>query len=71
MQWTGTDNFGDDAVRQINFKPGQAGYQKFGVDDAEAAAQVLQNIEGLKWKNQNLLIRNLISLSLIEMILSF
>ena len=32
MQWTGTDNFGDDAVRQINFTPGEAGYQKFGVD---------------------------------------
>ena len=27
-----------DVVRQINFKPGQAGYQKFGVDDADAAA---------------------------------
>ena len=32
MQWTGTDNFGDDAIREINFKPGEAGYQKFGVD---------------------------------------
>ena len=32
MQWTGTDNFGDDAIRNINFKPGSAGYQKFGVD---------------------------------------
>ena len=38
MHWTGTDNFGDDAIRQINFRPGQAGYQKFGVDDPDAAA---------------------------------
>ena len=39
MQWTGTDNFGDDVAREINFKPGSAGYQKFGVDDADAAAR--------------------------------
>ena len=48
MQWTGTDNFGDDAVRQINFKPGQAGYQKFGVDDPEAAAQGITEFRRVK-----------------------
>ena len=24
MHWTGTDNFGDDAVRHISFKPGSS-----------------------------------------------
>jgi predicted GNAT family acetyltransferase len=48
MQWTGTDNFGDDAVRQINFKPGEAGYQKFGVDDADAAAQGVTEFQRVK-----------------------
>ena len=48
MHWTGTDNFGEDAVRQINFKPGQAGYQKFGVDDPEAAAQGMTEFHRVK-----------------------
>ena len=48
MQWTGTDNFGDDAVRQINFKPGEAGYQKFGVDDPDAAAQGVTEFQRVK-----------------------
>ena len=48
MQWTGTDNFGDDAVRQINFKPGEAGYQKFGVDDPELAAQGMTEFQRVK-----------------------
>ena len=48
MHWTGTDNFGGDVVRQINFKPGEAGYQKFGVDDAEAAAQGVTEYKRVK-----------------------
>jgi hypothetical protein len=48
MHWTGTDNFGEDAIRQINFKPGQAGYQKFGVDDAEAAARGVKEYQRVK-----------------------
>ena len=45
MQWTGTDNFGDDAVRQINFKPGEAGYQKFGVDPEHPGAWEYQRVK--------------------------
>ena len=48
MQWTGTDNFGDDAVRQINFAAGKAGYQKFGVDDPEAAAHGMKEFRRVK-----------------------
>jgi len=48
MQWTGTDNFGADAVRQINFTPGKSGYQKFGVDDPEAAAKGLTEYRRVK-----------------------
>tara|TARA_R100001530_G_scaffold9526_1_gene9568 strand:- start:2393 stop:3862 length:1470 start_codon:yes stop_codon:yes gene_type:complete len=48
MHWTGTDNFGDDAVRQINFRPGSAGYQKFGVDDPDAAAQGITEYRRVK-----------------------
>ena len=48
MHWTGTDNFGGDAVRQINFKPGQAGYQKFGVDDPDAAASGVTEFRRVK-----------------------
>jgi len=48
MHWTGTDNFGDDVVRQISFKPGQAGYQKFGVDDPEAAARGITEYRRVK-----------------------
>ena len=48
MQWTGTDNFGADAVRSINFKPGQSGFQKFGVDDPEAAAQGISEYRRVK-----------------------
>ena len=48
MQWTGTDNFGGDAVRQINFKPGKAGYQKFGVDDPELAGQGMTEFQRVK-----------------------
>ena len=48
MHWTGTDNFGDDAIREINFKPGSAGYQKFGVDDAEAAARGITEYRRVK-----------------------
>ena len=48
MRWTGTDNFGDDAVRSIEFKPGQAGYQKFGVDDPDAAAQGMTEFQRVK-----------------------
>jgi len=48
MHWTGTDNFGDDAIRQINFKPGSAGYQKFGVDDPEAAAHGITEYRRVK-----------------------
>ena len=45
MQWTGTDNFGDDAVRQINFKPGEAGYQKFGVDPEHPQAWEYERVK--------------------------
>jgi len=48
MRWTGTDNFGGDAIREINFKPGQAGYQKFGVDDAEAASRGVTEYQRVK-----------------------
>jgi hypothetical protein len=48
IHWTGTDNFGDDAVRSIEFKPGQAGFQKFGVDDAEAAAHGIKEYRRVK-----------------------
>ncbi len=45
MQWTGTDNFGDEAVRQINFRPGSAGYQKFGVDPEHPQAWEYQRVK--------------------------
>jgi hypothetical protein len=45
MHWTGTDNFGDDAVRQINFRPGQSGYQKFGVDPEHPQAWEYQRVK--------------------------
>ncbi len=45
MQWTGTDNFGDDAVRNIHFKPGQAGFQKFGVDPDIPQATEYQRVK--------------------------
>tara|TARA_B100001123_G_scaffold229973_1_gene258632 strand:- start:139 stop:912 length:774 start_codon:yes stop_codon:yes gene_type:complete len=45
MHWTGTDNFGDDAIRQINFKPGSAGYQKFGVDPEHPQAWEYQRVK--------------------------
>ena len=48
MQWTGTDNFGGDAVRHISFKPGSSGYQKFGVDDADAAARGITEYRRVK-----------------------
>ena len=48
MHWTGTDNFGADAVRSINFKPGRSGFQKFGVDDPEAAAQGISEYRRVK-----------------------
>ena len=48
MHWTGTDNFGEDAIREINFKPGQAGYQKFGVDDVDAAAKGITEYRRVK-----------------------
>ena len=35
-------------IRQINFKPGEAGYQKFGVDDAEAAAKGITEFQRVK-----------------------
>ena len=45
MHWTGSDNFGDDAVRQINFRPGSAGYQKFGVDPDHPQAWEYQRVK--------------------------
>jgi hypothetical protein len=45
MHWTGTDNFGDDAVRQINFTPGKSGYQKFGVDPEYPQAWEYQRVK--------------------------
>ena len=37
-----------DAIREINFKPGQAGYQKFGVDEPEAAARGITEYQRVK-----------------------
>ena len=48
MHWTGTDNFGDDAIRSIDFKPGKSGFQKFGVDDPEAAAHGITEYRRVK-----------------------
>ena len=45
LHWTGTDNFGDDAIRQINFKPGEAGYQKFGTDPDHPTAWEYQRVK--------------------------
>ena len=45
MHWTGTDNFGDDAIRQINFTPGKSGYQKFGVDPEYPQAWEYQRVK--------------------------
>ena len=45
LHWTGTDNFGDDAIREINFKPGEAGYQKFGVDPEHPTAWEYQRVK--------------------------
>jgi len=45
IHWTGTDNFGDDAIREINFKPGSAGYQKFGVDPEYPQAWEYQRVK--------------------------
>ena len=47
ISWS-VDDFDGDMTRQINFKPGEAGYQKFGVDDAEAAAQGMTEFQRVK-----------------------
>jgi hypothetical protein len=45
LKWTGSDSFGDDAVRQINFKPGSSGYQRFGTDPEHPGAWEYQRVK--------------------------
>ena len=45
ITWS-VDDFDGEMTRQINFKPGESGFQKFGVDDPEGAAQ------GVTWEYQ-------------------
>jgi hypothetical protein len=33
VRWTGTDNFGDDIERSINYKPGETGTQNYAADE--------------------------------------
>jgi len=47
LSWK-VEDFDGEMTRQINFKPGEAGYQKFGVDDAEAAAQGMTEFHRVK-----------------------
>ena len=47
ISWSVGD-FDGEMKRQINFKPGQAGYQKFGVDDADAAAHGVTEFQRVK-----------------------
>ena len=47
LSWSVPD-FDGEMTRRINFRPGQAGYQKFGVDDAEAAAQGVTEFQRVK-----------------------
>ena len=48
LSWKGTNEFGHEIPRFINYKPGQAGFQKFGVDDPEAAAQGISEYRRVK-----------------------
>jgi hypothetical protein len=47
MSWH-VDDFDGDMIREINFKPGKAGYQKFGVEDADAAARGVTEYQRVK-----------------------
>jgi hypothetical protein len=47
MHWD-VEDFDGTMKRQINFKPGQSGFQKFGVDDPEAAAQGMTELQRVK-----------------------
>jgi len=47
ISWT-VDDFDGDMKRQINFKPGESGFQKFGVDDPEGAAQGVTEYQRVK-----------------------
>jgi len=47
ISWN-VDDFDGTMKRQINFKPGESGFQKFGVDDAEGAAQGVTEYQRVK-----------------------
>jgi hypothetical protein len=49
LSWKDPNVYGGiDVPRFINYKPGQAGFQKFGVDDAEAAAHGIKEYRRVK-----------------------
>ena len=48
LSWKSLDEYGNEIPRFINYKPGQAGFQKFGVDDPEAAAQGITEFRRVK-----------------------
>ena len=47
LSWK-VEDFDGEMTRQINFKPGSAGYQKFGVDDPDAAAKGITEYQRVK-----------------------
>jgi hypothetical protein len=47
ISWNVAD-FDGDMIRSIRFQPGKSGYQKFGVDDAEAAAKGVTEYQRVK-----------------------
>jgi len=47
MNWS-VDDFDGEMKRQINFKPGESGFQKFGVDDPQGAAQGVTEYQRVK-----------------------
>jgi hypothetical protein len=47
ISWNVADMDGD-MIRSIRFQPGKSGYQKFGVDDAEAAAKGVTEYQRVK-----------------------
>ena len=42
------DDFDGEMTRQINFRPGQSGFQKFGIDDPEGAAKGVTEYQRVK-----------------------
>ena len=47
ISWS-VDDFDGEMKRQMNFKPGESGFQKFGVDDPEGAAQGVTEYQRVK-----------------------